>query len=170
MDTIHDGEKNEVISDRENSLTTEIPPTKKSKYMPGVGQYLQRSNERTELIKKIQARNEQLLMREEEKLDDIDMFLRGLAITAKKFPSKGKIEAIKKIFALMTELEEKYLVQEQPISQFHAVHQPHHVHIPPKNMYLQAVSTNQASLSTSVYSESTSCSPFSLYNMDDSTM
>lgn len=53
-------------------------------------------NERNELIKKIQARNEQLLTRAEEKLDEIDMFFRGLAITAKKFPSKGRIEAKKK--------------------------------------------------------------------------
>jgi len=36
-------------------------------------------------------------MREEEKLDEIDMFFRGLAITATKF-SKGKIEAKKKIY------------------------------------------------------------------------
>lgn len=54
----------------------------------------------------------------------------------------------------MTELEEKYLVQEQPISQFQGIRQPHHVHIPIENMNLQSVSTNQASPSTSVYSES----------------
>jgi len=94
MDTTHDGEKNDEVSDRETSLSTETPPTKKSKHIPA--QYLQRSNERNELIKKIQARNDQLLMREEEKLDEIDMFFRGLAITAKKFPCKGRIEAKKK--------------------------------------------------------------------------
>jgi len=169
MDTTHDEEKNyEVFSDRENSLSTETPPSKKSKYIPA--QYLQRSNERNELIKKIQARNEQLLTREEEKLDEIDMFFRGLAITAKKFPGKGRIEAKKKIFAIMAELEEKYLIQEQPISQFQTIHQPHHLHIPSENMYLQSVSTNQSSPSTSVYSDTTSCSTFNLYNMDDATM
>lgn len=47
----------------------------------------------------------------------------------------------------MTELEEKYLVQEQPISQFQGIRQPHHVHIPTENMYLQLASTNQASQS-----------------------
>lgn len=109
-------------------------------------------------------------MKEEDKLDEIDMFFRGLAITAKKFPNKRRIETKRKIFALMTELEEKYLVQEQPISQFQAIHQPHHIHIPTENMYIQSVSTNQASPSTSVYSESTSCSQFNLYNMDDSTI
>jgi len=34
-------------------------------------------------------------MREEQKLDEIDMFFRDLAIRAKKFPSKGEIEATK---------------------------------------------------------------------------
>lgn len=56
MDITHDGEKNDkVFSDRENSLLTETPPAKKSKYLPA--QYHQRSNKRNELIKKIQARN-----------------------------------------------------------------------------------------------------------------
>lgn len=60
----------------------------------------------------------------------------------------------------MTELEEKYLIQEQPISQFQTIHQPHHLHIPSENMYL--LSTNQSSPSTSVYSDTTSCSPFNI--------
>lgn len=94
MDITHDGEKNDEVSHRETGLSTETPPTKKSKYIPA--QYLQRPNERNELIKKIQARNDQFLMREEEKLDEIDMFFRVLAITVKKFPSKGRIEAKKK--------------------------------------------------------------------------
>jgi len=33
-------------------------------------------------------------------LDENDMFFRGLALTTKKFPSKGRIEAKKKIFTL----------------------------------------------------------------------
>jgi len=44
MDTIHDEEINdEVFSNRENSLSTETPLTKKSKYIPA--QYLQRSKQ-----------------------------------------------------------------------------------------------------------------------------
>lgn len=35
-------------------------------------------------------------MKEEEKLDEIDMLFRGLAITTKKFPIKGRIKAKKK--------------------------------------------------------------------------
>lgn len=92
-------ENDEISNEREDSLLPEIPPVKKhnvskSKHIPA--QYLQRSNERNALIKKIQSQNEQLLMKEVEKLDDIDMFFRGLAITTKRFPTKGRIEAKKK--------------------------------------------------------------------------
>lgn len=76
----------------------------------------------------------------------------------------------------MTELEEKYLVHEQPIYPLQttpgfplqATHQSL-VPIPSENAYIQSLTPIQASPSTSVYSESTS-SPFSQYNFDDSTI
>lgn len=101
------------MSEREDGFSTETPPIRKH-VISKLANYLQRSNERSALIKKITTRNEQLLMKEEEKLDEIDMFFRGLAITTKKFPIKGRIKAKKKIFALISELE-KYLVSEQPV-------------------------------------------------------
>lgn len=158
-------------------MLAETPPvvkrnTSKPKHTPA--QYIQRSNERNALIQKIQARNEQLLMKESEQLDEIYMFLRGLALTTKKFPSKGRIEAKKKIFTLMTELEEKYLVAEQPIYHEQLIYplqttQQPLIHIPSENTYnIQPLSSFEASPSTSAYSESTS-SQFSLYNIDDSS-
>lgn len=77
--------------------------------------FIKRSNERNLLIKKIQDQNEQILMKQNNQLDDMDLFFKSLALTAKKFPSQGKREAKVRIFALMAELEEKYSAPEQPI-------------------------------------------------------
>lgn len=79
MDTTHDGAENdEVSSEWEDSLLAETPPITKLRYLifpnqdiyPISAQYFKLSNERNALIQKIQARNEQLLMKEEEKLDE----------------------------------------------------------------------------------------------------
>lgn len=74
----------------------------------------------------------------------------------------------------MTELEEKYLVAEQPIYHEQLIYplqttQQPLIHIPSENTYtIQPLSSFEASPSTSAYSESTS-SQFSLYNIDDSS-
>lgn len=53
-------------------------------------------------------------MKSKDDFDEIDMFFKTLAITVKKCPSAGKFDAKVKMFALMTDLEQKYLVPEQP--------------------------------------------------------
>jgi len=52
--------------------------------------YIKRSNERNLIIQKIQAQNEQILMKEDKQLDEVDMFFKTLALTAKIFSSQGK--------------------------------------------------------------------------------
>lgn len=74
--------------------------------------FTKRAEERNLLIMKIQELNEHLLKREDN-FDKIDMFFKTLAMTVKKLPSAGKIEAKAKMFALMTDLEQKYSVLEQ---------------------------------------------------------
>jgi len=56
--------------------------------------------------------NTQILEKKQDSLDELDLFFKTMAVTAKKLPTKGKLEAKKKIFSLMSELEEKYLVDE----------------------------------------------------------
>lgn len=132
--------------------------------------FINRSNERNLLIKQIQSQNEQILMNVNHELDDMDMFFKTLALTAKKFPSQGKRETKVGMFALMAELEEKYSVPENPINSFQAIGQPSNVHIPTEQQCYQSPELFQESTSTTAnsYSESTS-SQFSLYNFDDST-
>jgi len=120
---------------------------------------------------KIQEQNEQLLKREDS-LDEIDMFFKTLAMTVKKLPSAGKIEAKAKMFALMTDLEQKYSVPEQapyPLSIQPLSIQPlNNFENLPQNCYVQNSNSDQPSPSTaaSLYSGS-SCSQFSTFEYDD---
>jgi len=127
--------------------------------------FIKRSNERNLLIKKIQDQNEQILMKQNNQLNDMDLFFKSLALTAKKFPSQGKREAKVIIFALMAELEEKYSAPEQPIHSFQSIGQLPHVHVPKE--YQSPASFQETTTSTS-FAES-SCSQFSTFNYDDST-
>lgn len=130
---------------------------------------IKRSNERNLLIKQIQAQNAQIIMKENHQLDDMDMFFKILALTAKKFSSQGKRETKVRKFALMAELEEKYSVPEKPINSFQAIGQPSNFHVPTEPQCYHSPELFQESPSTAnSYSESTS-SQFSLYNFDDST-
>lgn len=66
------------------------------------------------LIQKVQDKNKQLLEKEAN-MNELDLFFKTIAVTAKKLLIKKKLEAKIKIFAFMNELEEKYLVTEQLI-------------------------------------------------------
>lgn len=121
--------------------------------------FTKRAEERNLLIMKIQEQNEHLL-KKEDNLDEIDMFFKTLAMTVKKLPSAGKIEAKAKMFALMTELEQKYSVPEQapyPLNNYENL---------PQNCYVQNSHSDQPSTSASLYSGS-SCSQFSTIEYDD---
>lgn len=65
-------------------------------------------------IQKVQDKNKQLLEKEAN-MNELDLFFKTIAVTAKKLLIKKKLEAKIKIFAFMNELEEKYLVTEQLI-------------------------------------------------------
>lgn len=63
---------------------------------------ISRSNERNLILKQIQAQNEQIIIKENHKLgdmDDMDMFFKTLTLTAKKFPSQGKSETKVRMFS-----------------------------------------------------------------------
>lgn len=111
--------------------------------------------------------NKQILDKNDENLDELDLFFKTMAITAKKLPPKGILEAKKKIFSLMTQLEEKYLLDEQPVNP-NAVYQMSNVHAPliPLQQHFQTLDSIQPSPSGSMYSRS-SDSQFSMYNNYD---
>jgi len=131
---------------------------------------IKRSNERNLLTKQIQAQNEKILMNDNHQIDDMDMFFKTLALTAKKFPSQEKRETKVRMVALMAELEEKYSVPEKHINSFQAIGQPSTFHVPTEQQCYQSPELFQESPSTTAnsYSEST-CSQLILYNFDDST-
>lgn len=52
--------------------------------------FIKISNERNLMIKKKQNQSEQILMQQNNQLDDMDMFFKSLALTAKKFRGKRK--------------------------------------------------------------------------------
>jgi len=88
------------------------------------------SKECYSIIKQIMDQNKDILYKKEDNVDELDLFFKSMAATAKKLPTKGKLEAKRKIFSLMTELEEKYLLYEQPVNpnivdQMSNVHGPH---------------------------------------------
>lgn len=66
-----------------------------------------RTAERTKLIEKIQNQNEEILNAKKCE-DEIDLFFKSLAITVKKLPRQGIIEAKLRALTLVSELEEKY--------------------------------------------------------------
>jgi len=175
VDILQDEEVLENTSNEIEDDTSEmfnqpkLPATKKrgiSKTKKNEDAFTKRAEERNLLIMKIQEQNEQLLKREDS-LDEIDMFFKTLAMTVKKLPSAGKIEAKAKMFALMTDLEQKYSVPEQapyplsiqPLNNFENL---------PQNCYVQNSNSDQPSPSTaaSLYSGS-SCSQFSTFEYDD---
>lgn len=154
---------------------------------------MNKSEERNLLIKQIMDQNKQILEKKEQSFDELDLFFKTMAVTAKKLPTKGRLEAKTKIFSLMTKLEEKYLLDEQPeqLEQPIFVHQPMYphqtmyqhtasrmlnVHTPPLHVPLQQnhFQTSQDSIqpspttSASIYSRS-SDSQFSLYNLDEAS-
>jgi len=108
--------------------------------------------------------NEEILDKKEDNVDELDLFFKSMAATAKKLPTKGKLEAKRKIFSLMTELEEKYLLDEQPVNQ-NTVHQmsngPHTA-----QQHFQTLHSIQPSSSGSMYSTS-SGSQFTIFNYDN---
>lgn len=118
---------------------------------------IKRSNERNLIIKQIQAQNAQILMKEDHQLDDMDMFFKTLALTAKKFPSQGKRETKVRMFALMAELEEKYSVPEKPSNSFQAIGQPSNSHVSTEQQCYQSPELFQESpsITANSYSEST---------------
>lgn len=86
--------------------------------------YIKRSNDRTDIINSIQSQNEYLLARGNN-VDDVDVFFKSIAMTVKKFPPKGIIEAKLQALTLVSNLEEKYSVGEPTISGFSKPTQPH---------------------------------------------
>jgi len=72
------------------------------------------SKERYSIIKQMMDQNKEIFNRKEDDVDELDLFFKSMAATAKKLPTKGKLEAKRKIFSLMSELEKKYLIYEQP--------------------------------------------------------
>lgn len=161
---------NEIEEDTSEMFNQpKLPATKKrgmSKTKKIEDAFTKRAEERNLLIMKIQEQNEHLLKREDN-FDEIDMFFKTLAMTVKKLPSAGKIEAKAKMFALMTDLEQKYSVPEQA---------PYPLSIQPLNNFenlpqycnVQNSNSDQPSPSTaaSLYSGS-SCSQFSTFEYDD---
>ncbi|XP_050547935.1 uncharacterized protein LOC126909544 [Daktulosphaira vitifoliae] len=148
----------DTLCEAANSLPTETLIRKRciSKSKNVADLFVNNSEERSLLIKKIMNQNEKLLEKKEESFDELDLFFKTMAVTVKKLPIKGQLDAKRKIFSLMTELEEKYLLDEQPIHP-HAVQQ-----------HLQTLHSFQPSPSTSMYSTS-SDSQFSMYNYDGPT-
>lgn len=111
--------------------------------------------------------NKEILDKNEDNVDELDLFFKSMSARAKKWPTKGKLEAKRKIFSLMTELEENYLLYEQPVNP-NTVHQisnvPHGPHI--AQQHFQTLHSIQPSPSGNMYSTS-SDSQFSMFNYDD---
>lgn len=116
------------------------------------------SKERYSLIKQMIDQNKEILNKKEDDIDELDLFFKSMAATAKKLPTKGKLEAKRKIFSLMSELEEKYLLNEQPVNP----------NTDPNiaQQHFQTLHSIQPSPSGSMYSTS-SDSQFSMFNYDD---
>jgi len=87
------------------------------------------SKERYSIINQIMNQNKEILDKKENDVDELDLFFKSITATTKKLPTKEKLEVKRKIYLLMTELEEKYLLYEQPVNP-NTVHQMSNVHAP----------------------------------------
>lgn len=144
------------------------PATKKcgnSKTKIGSDEFTKRSEERNLLIKKIQEQNEQLLKREADNFDEIDMFFKTLAMTVKKFPNAGKMEAKVKMFFLITELEQKYSNLESPNNPLTIQLLNTYEYLTENNVQPFESEHFSSSTAASVNSDS-SCSQFSTFDYD----
>lgn len=119
-DTVEEFQK---IQDSTQPHTT----AKRMKSKNDILNYPKRSNERTAIINSIQSQNEYLLARENS-VDDVDIFFKSIAMTVKKFPPKGIIEAKLQALTLVSNLQEKYPLGEPTISGFSKPTQPHSVY------------------------------------------
>lgn len=83
-----------------NDLPTETSTRKRgfSKSKSVANLLMNNSEERYSLIKQIMDQNKEILDKKEDNVDELDLFFKSMAVTAKKLPTRGKLEAKRKIF------------------------------------------------------------------------
>lgn len=186
MDVPNDEERENTLYEAANDLPPAETLSRKrgfSRSRKAADLFMNNSEERNSLMKQMIDQNKQILEKKEGNFDELDLFFKTMAVTAKKLPTKGRLEAKVKIFSLMTKLEEKYLLDEQPEQleqpKQHIYPDPHTVrrmlnvhapHVPLQQNHFQTLDSIQPSPTApaSIYSTS-SDSQFSMYNFEDST-
>ncbi|KAL4153500.1 hypothetical protein QTP88_001333 [Uroleucon formosanum] len=71
---------------------------------------VKRSKERNEMLSNIQAQNNLLASQNPQQEDEVDIFLKNIAMTVKKLPSQVINEAKLRILTMVNEIEGKYVV------------------------------------------------------------
>lgn len=116
-----------------------------------------RMAERKQLLEKIQKQNEDILNAKNSE-DEVDLFFKSLAMTVKKLPPKGIIEAKLKALTMVSELEEKYSHCTTP--------QQHAVTYPTQQLHVFDDNYIQPSTPSSSYTASDSSQGYTTYNFE----
>ncbi|KAL4096404.1 hypothetical protein QTP88_021366 [Uroleucon formosanum] len=116
-----------------------------------------RTAERKQLLEKIQKQNEDILNAKNSE-DGVDLFFKSLAMTVKKLPPKGIIEAKLKALTMVSELEEKYSYCTTP--------QQHAITYPTQQLHVFDDNYIQPSTPSSSYTASDSSQGYTTYNFE----